>query len=153
MRKSSAGVMLYRFRDGEIEVLLAHPGGPLWKNRDLGAWTIPKGVIEAGDEPLPTALRELEEETGLKPIGEPVSLGVVVQLGGKRVYGFALNQDFDPATLTSNTFKLEWPPRSGRLQDFPEIDRAEWFDPETAKVKIIEAQRQFVDRLLELLGD
>jgi predicted NUDIX family NTP pyrophosphohydrolase len=153
MPKQSAGILLYRFREDEVEVLLIHPGGTLWKNRDLGAWSIPKGEIEPGDDPLSTAVRELDEEIGLKLGNEKfIELRPIRQKGGKLVHCFALNHDFDPSKLKSNTFTQEWPPRSGKFVAFPEVDRAEWFDPETAKTKINPAQADLIDQLLEKLG-
>jgi predicted NUDIX family NTP pyrophosphohydrolase len=154
MPKPSAGILLYRFNDGEPEVLLIHPGGPFWKNKDVGAWSIPKGQIEGGDEPLATAVRELEEEIGLKVAhgSNFITLRSIRQAGGKLVHCFALNHDFDPATLTSNTFKREWPPHSGKQAEFPEVDRAEWFDFDTAKEKIIPAQADLIDQLADHVG-
>jgi predicted NUDIX family NTP pyrophosphohydrolase len=154
MPKPSAGTLLYRFNDDDLEVLIVHPGGPFWRNKDLGAWSIPKGQIEGNDEPLTTAVRELEEEIGLKlPAATKfVTLKPVRQAGGKLVHCFACNHDFDPATLTSNTFKREWPPGTGKQQEFPEVDRAEWFDPETAKQKLIAAQADLIDQLAALIG-
>src|ERR1043166_2750773 len=153
MPKQSAGILLYRFREDEVEVLLIHPGGTLWKNRDLGAGSIPKGEIEPGDDPLSTAVRELDEEIGLKLGNEKfIELRPIRQKGGKLVHCFALNTDFDPSKLKSNTFTQEWPPRSGKYVAFPEVDRAEWFDPETAKTKINPAQADLIDQLLEKLG-
>ena len=154
MPKPSAGILLYRFNDGELEVLIIHPGGPFWKNKDMGAWSIPKGQIEQNDEPLSTAIRELEEEIGLKvsPDSNFITLKPIRQSGGKLVHCFALNHDFDPATLTSNTFRREWPPGTGKQQEFPEADRAEWFDLETAKQKLIPAQADLVNQLAGFLG-
>jgi predicted NUDIX family NTP pyrophosphohydrolase len=149
MPKQSAGILLYRFRDGEPEVLLVHPGGPFWKNKDAAAWSIPKGEIEPGDDALSTAMRELEEEIGLKANGKFTALRPIKQSGGKIVHCFALNHDFDPSKLESNSFMQEWPPHSGNQQEFPEIDRAEWFDPDTAKSKINLAQADLIDQLLE----
>src|SRR3982751_5941842 len=132
----SAGVLLFR-RAPDLEVLLVHPGGPFWKNKDEGAWSIPKGELEPGEEPRTRALIEYEEELGHQPAGTDLTeLGEVRQKSGKVVHGFALEGDFDPATLRSNTFEMEWPPRSGRRQEFPEVDRAEWFDLATARAKI-----------------
>jgi predicted NUDIX family NTP pyrophosphohydrolase len=149
--RRSAGILLYRSAGDGVEVLLIHPGGPFWKNKDLGAWSIPKGEIDEGEETRACALRELEEELGSPPPLEPadlVDLGAVRQKA-KVVEAWAAEADFDPATLASNTFSMEWPPRSGRLQEFPEADRAEWFDPETARRKILPAQAELIDRLLE----
>jgi len=137
-------------------VLLVHPGGPFWAKKDLGAWSIPKGEVDEGEEPRACALRELAEELGAAaPVladDALIELGSVRQKGGKVVEGWAAEGDFDPTALHSNTFKLEWPPRSGVEREFPEVDRAEWFDPEAARSKILEAQAAFVDRLLDRLG-
>jgi predicted NUDIX family NTP pyrophosphohydrolase len=153
--KRSAGILLYR-RDGVgVEVLLVHPGGPIWAKRDEGAWSIPKGELDDGEEPLRCALRELEEELGpaCEVAGaEPVGLGSVRQKSGKVVEAWAAEGRFDPAALASNTFSLEWPPRSGSQREFPEVDRAEWLAPEAARRKINPAQAELIDRLLERLG-
>jgi predicted NUDIX family NTP pyrophosphohydrolase len=153
--KRSAGILLFR-RDGAgmVEVLLVHPGGPYWARRDEGAWSIPKGELEDEEEPLICALRELEEELGPAcALGEaePIELGSIRQRAGKVVEAWAAEGRFDPAALASNTFSLEWPPHSGRQQEFPEVDRAEWFEPEQAQRKLIPAQAPLVDRLLERL--
>jgi len=140
--KRSAGLVLFRQREGdEIEVLLVHPGGPFWAKKDLGAWSIPKGEHADDEDPLAAARREFAEELGqAPPDGEPVPLGEVRQKGGKRVVAWALEGDLDPATVASNTFEIEWPPRSGRLQEFPEVDRAEWFSLEEARRRILQGQ-------------
>lgn len=153
--KRSAGILLFRLADGEPEVLLAHPGGPFWAKKDLGAWTVPKGEHELEEDSRTCALRELGEELGpaapsLSP-DDLIDLGSVRQKSGKTVECWAAEAGFDPAGLESNLFEVEWPPRSGRLQEFPEVDRAEWFDPATARKKLIPAQAVFVDRLLEHL--
>jgi predicted NUDIX family NTP pyrophosphohydrolase len=137
-----------------VEVLLVHPGGPFWAKKDLGAWSIPKGEVDEGEETRDCALRELEEELGSPPPLKPeelVELGSVRQRA-KVVEAWAAEADFDPAGLKSLTFSMEWPPRSGRQQEFPEVDRAEWFDPETARRKILPAQAELIDRLLERLA-
>lgn len=154
MAKPSAGILLYRFHDGEPEVLVVHPGGPFWKNKDLGAWSIPKGEIEPGHEPLQTAVRELEEEIGLQVAHNAsfITLKPIRQSGGKLVHCFALNRDFDPTTLKSNTFKREWPPGTGNQQEFPEVDRAEWFGLDTARQKLIPAQADLLDELMRMIG-
>jgi len=145
----SAGLLLYRMRDGAPEVLLVHPGGPFWARKDEGAWSIPKGEHGADEEPQAAAIRELAEELGTTlELADLKELGEVRQRGGKLVRAFAAEGDFDPDTLHSNTFEMEWPPRSGRRQEFPEVDRAQWFDPETARQKINPAQSAFLDRLL-----
>lgn len=150
-KKQSSGILLFRIRNQKTEVLLAHPGGPFFKNKDLGAWSIPKGELETGEAPVDAARREFQEETGFEPSGELVPLGQVRQKSGKVVHGFCVQGDFDPTDLPSNTFDLEWPPRSGKTQSFPEIDRAEFFDLETAREKINGAQAAFLDRLLEVM--
>jgi predicted NUDIX family NTP pyrophosphohydrolase len=144
----SAGILLYRRRDGVREVLLVHPGGPFWAKRDAGAWSIPKGEYADGEEPRACALREFEEELGT-PLAaqELVELGSVRQRNGKVVTAFAAEGDLDPESVRSNTFELEWPPRSGRRQEFPEVDRAGWFTLEQAREKLIPAQAGLLDRL------
>ena len=154
MARRSAGLLLYRRRDGAVELLLVHPGGPLWARRDAGAWSIPKGEVGEGEDPRAVALREFEEETGHPaPRGELVALGEVRQRGGKLVTAWAAAGDLDPAAITSNTFTLEWPPRSGRRREFPEVDRAGWFDPASARERLLPAQAELVDRLLATLGE
>jgi predicted NUDIX family NTP pyrophosphohydrolase len=148
----SAGILLYRRQGAAIEVLLVHPGGPFWRKKDLGAWSIPKGEYAEGEDPVAVARREFEEETGMSVSGDSVPLGEVMQRGGKRVIAFALEGDLDPERVRSNMFEMEWPPRSGRRQSFPEIDRAEWFAPEQAQEKILPAQRPFIARLLVRLN-
>ena len=145
--------MLYRRRGDRLEVLLVHPGGPLWARRDLGAWSIPKGEYEPDEEPLPAARREFAEELGVAPPeGSPGDLGEVRQKGGKLVRAWALEGDLDAGAVSSNTFELEWPPRSGRKIEVPEVDRAEWFGLERAREKINPAQGEFLDRLLRAIG-
>jgi predicted NUDIX family NTP pyrophosphohydrolase len=146
MPKRSAGILMYRQHGAEPEVLLVHPGGPFWKNKDLGAWSIPKGEYSDPEDPLAVAKREFEEETGARPLGRFLPLGELVQPGRKIVTAFA------PATLQSNTFELEWPPRSGRTASFPEVDRAQWFSPADARRKILKGQSEFVTRLLKAIG-
>jgi predicted NUDIX family NTP pyrophosphohydrolase len=153
-RKVSAGILLYRRRDGQLEVLLAHPGGPFFVNRDEGHWTIPKGEPGEDDELPGAAAREFEEETGhaliavaRDPAVSPLDLGSVVQASGKRVHCWAVEGDLDPATATSNTFEMPWPPGSGRLRTFPEIDRVEWFPVDEARRHANPSQAEFVDRL------
>jgi predicted NUDIX family NTP pyrophosphohydrolase len=154
--KRSAGILLFRNGgDAAPEVLLVHPGGPYWSKRDDGAWTIPKGQIEDGEDPRDCAIREMGEELGTAPALGPddlIELGSVRQKAGKIVEAWAAEADFDPEALASNTFELEWPPRSGRAQEFPEVDRAEWFGLERAREKVLPAQAEFFDRLLEHLG-
>jgi predicted NUDIX family NTP pyrophosphohydrolase len=149
----SAGILLFRRVAGRLEVLLVHPGGPFWKNKDAGAWTIPKGEIAAGEDPLACALREMTEETGYACSGPATPLPAVKQKGGKRVLAWAVEGDFDPATLVSNTFSMEWPPKSGRRATFPEVDRAEWFELERARDRINPAQASLLDFLLEAMND
>lgn len=151
MPKHSAGLLMYRRSGADFAVLLVHPGGPFWAKKDLGAWSIPKGEYAPGEDALAVALREFAEETGAQPTGAVEPLGEVVQAGGKRVSAWAIEGNFDPATLVSNTFALEWPPRSGRTAQFPEVDRAEWFAPGEAQQKILPGQRAFIDRLARLL--
>jgi predicted NUDIX family NTP pyrophosphohydrolase len=148
--KRSAGILLYRVgRDGP-SVLLVHPGGPFWARRDAGAWSIPKGEYEEGEDPRGSALREFEEETGTAPpAGELVELGSVKQKNGKVVTAWAVEGDLDADSVRSNTFTMEWPPRSGQTAEFPEIDRAEWFGADEAREKLVAAQSEFVNRLLE----
>ena len=146
----SAGLVLYRRRDGKLEVLLVHPGGPFWQKRDDGAWSIPKGEIAENEIGIEVARREFHEELGTAaPDGDATPLGEVRQAGGKLVHAWALPGDLDVSQMTSNTFELEWPPRSGRMQAFPEVDRADWFDLDTARRKLLLAQRAFIDRLEE----
>ena len=152
MPKRSAGLLMYRGAGADLAVLLVHPGGPFWARKDFGAWSIPKGEYAGDEDPLAVAQREFAEETGAQPRGEFQSLGEIVQAGGKRVTAWAVEGDFDPVTLVSNSFETEWPPRSGRKRSFPEVDRAEWFSPEQAREKINAGQRAFVDRLVELVG-
>jgi predicted NUDIX family NTP pyrophosphohydrolase len=152
MSRPSAGLLLFRERSGRLEVLLVHPGGPLWARRDEGAWTLPKGEIEAGEEPLAAARRELAEETGWTPDGEPLALGSIRQAGGKLVHAWALRADVDPGTLRSGTFRMEWPPRSGEQREFPEVDRAAWFALDEARRRILGSQAELLERLIERAG-
>lgn len=150
--KQSAGILLYRLRENELEVLLVHPGGPFWAKKDLGAWSVPKGEFDTGENPLVAAMREFEEEIGQKlPDGIYRPLGAVRQKSGKTVCAWALEYSIDASTITSNTVFVEWPPRSGKQLEIPEIDRAEWFSVEKAKTKINPAQAAFVERLDSLL--
>jgi predicted NUDIX family NTP pyrophosphohydrolase len=146
--RESAGLLLYREREGRREVLLVHPGGPFWKRKDEGAWSVPKGEIEAGEVAIDVARREFQEELGRPaPDGPMLALGSVRQAGGKVVQAWAVPGELDAEGITSSTFEMEWPPRSGRKQAFPEVDRAAWFDLETGRRKVLEAQRPFLDRL------
>ena len=152
MAPASAGLLVYRQRDGKLEVLLVHPGGPFWLKRDDGAWSIPKGELAVNEAGIDVARREFHEELGMPPPqGEVTALGTVRQAGGKIVEAWALPGDLDVTRSTSNTFEVEWPPRSGNMQRFPEVDRAAWFDPDAARSKLLPAQRAFIDRLEELL--
>lgn len=152
MAARSAGILLYRGAGPSLEVLLVHPGGPLWARRDEGAWSIPKGEYGEDEDPLSAARREFAEELGSPPPdGEPLELGEITQKGGKRVRAFALAGDLDATTITSNTFELEWPPRSGRTRSFPEVDRAQWFGLAAARVRINPAQAELLGRLASAL--
>jgi predicted NUDIX family NTP pyrophosphohydrolase len=151
MAKTSAGLLLYRCKDARLEVFLVHPGGPFWARKDAGAWSIPKGEVAAGEEPLATARREFREETGLSAEGAALALAPVRQKGGKTVHAFALAGDADPTQISSNRFVIERPPRSGRQQEFPEIDRAGWFELAEAEHKLLEGQRGLLGQLAELL--
>lgn len=152
-RKQSAGLLMYRER-AALEVLLVHPGGPFWARRDDGAWTIPKGEIDTanGETPLATACREFKEETGLTPDGPFVALAPVQQKGGKVVHAWAFKGDCDPSKLVSNTFSMEWPPRSGKFASFPEVDKAAWFGLADARGKLNPAQVVWLDELARMLG-
>jgi predicted NUDIX family NTP pyrophosphohydrolase len=152
MAASSAGILMYRGAGSSLEVLLVHPGGPFWRNKDLGSWSIPKGLIAEGEKPLAAARREFTEETGHRPRGKSLPLGEARQPGGKRVQAWAVEGDWDAASLKSNMFEMEWPPRSGRRHSFPELDRAEWFDLAEAQAKILKGQAIFLTRLLEKLA-
>ena len=147
MPKRSAGVLLFRRTGPRIEVLLAHPGGPFWKNKDDGAWSIPKGEYGDHEDPLDAAKREFAEETGLTPSGDFIPLGEIRQSGGKTVTAWAVEGDFDPGLLRSNTCSMPWPPGSKTLQEFPEIDRAEWFPLDIARRKILKGQAGLLERL------
>lgn len=145
-------MLLYRQRDGKLEVLLVHPGGPFWSKRDDGAWSIPKGELGPNETGIDVARREFREELGVPaPNGELTALGTVRQAGGKIVHVWAAPGDMDATRVASNTFELEWPPRSGKMQRFPEVDRAAWFDLDAARLKVLPAQRAFIDRLEELM--
>jgi predicted NUDIX family NTP pyrophosphohydrolase len=151
MPKRSAGLVMYRVRDGRIQVLLGHLGGPFWAKKDLGAWSIPKGEIEPNEDALSAAKREFEEEIGIKPEGEMVPLVAVRQKSGKTVSAWGFAGDCDPKRIRSNLFSMEWPPRSGKQQQFPEIDRAEFFTLEAAKEKIIAGEFELLQRLADVL--
>jgi predicted NUDIX family NTP pyrophosphohydrolase len=153
MKKRSAGILMYRRSGPDLEVLLVHPGGPFWAKKDLGAWSIPKGEFDEGEEPLAAAKREFCEELGSEPRGAFVNgafleLGILVQPSRKEVIAWAVEGDFPIAEMKSNTFEIEWPPKSGRKKRFPEVDRAEWFSTDDARKKILPGQAEFIDRLL-----
>jgi len=152
MARQSAGLLLYRRWNGRLEVFLVHPGGPFWAKRDDGAWSIPKGEYTQEEEPLAAAIREVAEETGLTVAGDFLPVGEIRQAGGKRVIAWAVEMDCDPAAVRSNTFSMEWPPKSGKLREFPEVDRANWFPIAAARTKLLAAQGTFIDRLLAELG-
>lgn len=151
MAKQSAGILLYRTRDKQIEVFLVHPGGPFFRNKDNGTWSIPKGEFENDEQPLAAAKREFEEETGQKIDGNVIALDPITQKGGKKVFCWAVEGDIDHESIVSNLFEIEWPPRSGKKQSFPEIDRAAWFDVKIAKIKLNEAQGALIDSLVKRL--
>ena len=150
-KKTSAGLLLYR-RCTALEVFLVHPGGPFWTRKDAGAWSIPKGEIEDGEDPLQAAKREFTEETGFPIAGEFRSLDPLKQAGGKIVYAWAIEADCDPAQIRSNLFSLEWPPKSGKSQQYPEVDRAAWFTISEARNKILAGQVRFIEQLIAVLG-
>jgi predicted NUDIX family NTP pyrophosphohydrolase len=152
MVKNSAGLLMHRRRKGELEVLLVHPGGPFWAKKDPGSWSIPKGEFEAGEDPLASAQREFREETGFDAEGEFVPLKNVKQPSGKIVHAWAVEGDCDAEKIKSNSFSLEWPPKSGRRQEFPEVDRAGWFTMDVARTKIVRGQVAFLDELKRVLG-
>jgi predicted NUDIX family NTP pyrophosphohydrolase len=150
--KVSAGLLMYRIRDGQIEIFLAHPGGPLYQNKDEGYWTIPKGEPPEGERLLDAAIREFEEETGIQPASQYIELGSIRQKGGKVVHGWAFEGDYDPTQpIRSNNFEMQWPPRSGHMRSFPEVDRAQFFSLDEGRRKIKDAQWPLVERLLETL--
>jgi predicted NUDIX family NTP pyrophosphohydrolase len=152
MARKSAGLVVYRFRDSLLEIFLVHPGGPFWSRKDEGAWSIPKGEYGGSEDPLEVAKREFEEETGFKASGEFLPLAPIRQPGGKIVSAWAVEGEYDAGTIKSNTFILEWPPRSGKKAEFPEIDRAQWFSPAEAGKKILKGQAGFITQLFEKLG-
>jgi predicted NUDIX family NTP pyrophosphohydrolase len=152
-KKRSAGILMYRQEGEDILVLLVHPGGPFWAKKDFGSWSIPKGEIAEGEDALAAARREFAEETGSTPEGEFQPLGELIQSGGKHVVAWAICGNFDPQTLTSNRFEMEWPPRSGRIRSFPEVDRAAWFTIAEARERLLRAQTTLIDRLLDRIGE
>jgi len=151
MKKQSAGILAYRFRNEHCEVFLIHPGGPYWKNRDRDAWSIPKGEFDEGERPFDAALREFQEETGHEVDGDFWELEPVIQKGGKTVYAWAVEADLDAGNITSNTFKMEWPPKSGQYKDFPEADKAEWIPVDEAQERMFKGQEPLIDQLAETL--
>jgi predicted NUDIX family NTP pyrophosphohydrolase len=151
MVKKSAGILLYRSNFRKIEFLLVHPGGPFWSKKDLGAWSIPKGEFTEEENPLDAATREFEEELGEKLSGKFISLKPMKQAGGKLVYAFALEHNLDVSNIRSNTFTIEWPQKSGKHQEFPEVDKAGWFDANTSRIKLNPGQVAFIDELLDIL--
>jgi len=151
MSKKSTGILLYRTSNKVLEVFLVHPGGPFWKNKDEGAWSIPKGEFDDDENPLNAAIREMKEETGVVLKGDFIELTPIKQKSGKLVYAFAKEHDLDPSHVKSNEFEMEWPPKSGKKKMFPEIDKAEWFDIKTAREKIITAQSALIDELMDRL--
>jgi len=151
MKKQSAGILLYRMKNGILEVLIVHPGGPFWKNKDLGAWSVPKGEFTDDENALDVAKREFEEEVGVKLEGDLIELTPIKQKSGKIVYVWACEGDIDETTIKSNTFEMEWPPKSGKRQEFPEIDKGEWFSVPKAKDKINTYQAAFIDELVNKL--
>ena len=151
MPRQSAGLLMYRRRKGVVQVLLIHPGGPFWANKDAGAWSIPKGEFSGDENALTAARREFEEETGFLPAGRFVQLTPVKQPSGKVIHAWALEGDLDATAIRSNAFTLEWPPQSGVHQEFPEVDRAAWFTIEAAKEKIIKGQTDFIDELQRII--
>jgi predicted NUDIX family NTP pyrophosphohydrolase len=152
MPKQSAGLLVYQRRSGALEVFLVHPGGPFWQNKDLGAWSIPKGLFADGDDPLEAARREFHEETSFIATGPFLPLGLLKQPGGKIVHAWAMEGDYDAAAVKSNSFPLQWPPKSGKFIEVPEVDRAEWFTLETARERILPGQLEFLDRLTALIS-
>lgn len=152
MPKHSAGVLMYRRRGGALEVFLVHPGGPFWAGKDLGSWSLPKGEFTPGEDPLAAARREFQEETGGAEAGEFMPLTALRQPSGKIISAWAVEGDLDAAAVQSNTFSLEWPPRSGQYQEFPEIDRAGWFTLQAAREKIIKGQMGFLEELERMIA-
>ncbi len=153
MAKQSAGILVYRRRNNSVEVLLVHPGGPFWAKKDKGSWSLPKGEFEQYEDPLTAAKREFREEIGQAPPSDkPIELGSTKNKSGKTIYAWGLAGDLDVAHIKSNTFNMEWPPNSGQTQEFPEVDRAGWFTPQQASIKLNPAQVVFVERLAEQLG-
>lgn len=151
MSMYSAGILLFRFRNEKLEVILVHSGGPIWAKKDMGTWSIPKGLPEKNENFLDTAKREFKEETGFEVDGDFIDLGEIDQPGRKTIHIWALEKDLDATNIVSNTFKFEWPRKSGKIQDYPEVDKAGWFDVALARRKIRKGQRGFIDRLIKTL--
>ena len=151
MAKESAGIVLYRYHDSTLEIFLVHPGGPFWKNKDSGAWSIPKGEFDKREDPLRAARREFHEETGCSVDGSFIALTPVRQAGGKMVHAWAVEGDCEAESISSNSFTIEWPPRSGQRKDFSEVDRAGWFSLELAREKILKGQLMLLDELEQIL--
>ncbi|HMJ46960.1 MAG TPA: NUDIX domain-containing protein [Ferruginibacter sp.] len=149
--KKSAGILFYRLDNKRLEVFLVHPGGPFWKNKDNGTWSIPKGEFAENELPLDAAIREVKEETGISCSGTFIELNHIKQKGGKIIYAWALEKEIDPVEITSNTFEIEWPPRTGQFKSFPEVDKGDWFKIKEAKEKINSAQTGFIDELAQKL--
>lgn len=152
MKKRSAGLLMYRRRGGQLQVLLVHMGGPFWAKKDRGAWSVPKGEFSEEEDPLAAAKREFQEETGFEAQGEFAPLPSIRQPGGKTVFAWAFEGDCDPSQIQSNTFSMEWPPRSGKTSEFPEVDRADWFTLSQASEKILKGQRSLLEALSKMLG-
>ena len=152
MANQSAGILLFRRKNNSVDFFLVHPGGPFWQKKDIGAWTIPKGEFANNEEALEAAKREFKEETGVALSGNFIELTPVKQKAGKLIYAWALEKDVDSSIITSNSFKIEWPPKSGRFREFPEVDKAEWFSEHQAKVKINPAQVRLVEELIQRLA-
>jgi predicted NUDIX family NTP pyrophosphohydrolase len=151
-QKLSAGILMYRWKHKELQVLLVHPGGPYWANKDAGSWSVPKGEFEAGQDPLENAIREFKEETGQEVSGNFLPLDPLRQKSGKIIYAWIVEGEFDEGNVVSNNFKLEWPPKSGQFKEFPEVDKAGWFTLEEARVKIIPGQTGFLNQLVNKIG-
>jgi predicted NUDIX family NTP pyrophosphohydrolase len=151
VKRKSAGILLYRIDQNNPEFFLVHPGGPFWANKDIGSWSIPKGELEADEDPLAAAIREFQEETGSLLSGNFIELTPIIQKAGKQVLAWAIQGYIDVSTIQSNTFKTEWPPKSGLWKTFPEVDKAEWFNEQTAKEKINPAQVPFIEELVSKL--
>jgi len=151
MTKQSAGLLMYRRRGKTLQVLLVHPGGPFWDKKDIGSWSMPKGEFSQDEDALKAARREFEEETGFLPTGNFIRVGAIKQPSGKLIHAWAFEGDLDAKKIKSNTFSVEWPPQSGKQQEFPEVDRAEWFTIESAREKIVKGQVEFLDELLRVV--